>query len=67
MRKDKNFTFYNGGMELCHVTSSPDQAHPFEIMIRRMCRYAGRFGYSISYDVKNVEQKEKTMTQDDLH
>ena len=54
MRKERIYSFYHDGNELCSVRVSYEQAHPFEVMFRRLCRYAGRFGYDIQYQSEAV-------------
>ena len=56
MRKDKRFTFFNEGKEICSIIVEPDHQKPFEVMLRRLLRYADRFSYNVQYQTEVVEQ-----------
>ena len=61
MRKEKKFKFFNEGKKVCEVVSDYDNAKPFEVLMRRFCRYASRFGYNVQYEAEFMEPQVKTM------
>lgn len=54
MSNMKKYSFFVGEKKTCWVIVPNEQTKRFEVMMRRLIRYAGRFGYDIQYESEFV-------------
>ena len=55
MRKAKRFTLFVDGDQIAWVVAWMSEVDRFECILKRVCRYAAKFGYNLQYEIKDFE------------
>lgn len=49
----KTMVFYVDGDEVAQVSFAPSQRQRLEMLVKRLCIYAARFGYNVQFEIRD--------------